>query len=183
MMRTYKTEGIIIKRINYGEADKILTIFTKEHGKIIVIAKGIRKITSRRKGNLELFNRNAYFLAKGKNFDIITEVEALGNFLSIDTSFEKLGRVYYFCEVIDRLTAERVEEQAIYHVLYDFLVFCRKISTQIKEIEKRMNEDLKNVLYILGFIDENKRNQDFDVENFIENLIEGKIKSKKIITR
>lgn len=183
LSRTYKTEGIIIKRINYGEADKILTIFTREHGKIVVIAKGIRKITSKRNGSLELFNRNFYFLARGKNFDIVTEVETLGNFLSAPTNFEKIGRIYYFCEVIDRLTAERVEEKEIYSILYNFLVFCRKTNIQVEDIEKRMNDDLKNVLYVLGFIDDNKRNQDFNVEGFIENLIEGKIKSKKMITR
>lgn len=182
MNRTYKTEGIIIKRINFGEADKILTIFTKENGKIVVIAKGIRKITSKRKGLLELFNRNNYFLAKGKNFDIITEVEALGSFLSVETNFEKLGRIYYFCEAIDRLTAERVDENEIYLILYNFLIFCRKTG-RIEDIEMRMNEELKNVLYILGFIDEAKLKQNFDVEGFIEGLIEGKIRSKKMIIR
>lgn len=183
LSRTYKTEGIIIKRINYSEADKILTIFTREHGKIVAIAKGIRKITSKRKGMLELFNRNAFFVIRGKNMDVVTEVQAIGNFQSAETSFERLGRVYYFCEAIDRLTAERVEEQEIYSILYNFLVFCRKTNIQVENIEKRMNEDLKNVLYILGFIDEAKRNQGFDVEGFIENLIEGKIRSKKMITR
>lgn len=183
MVKTYKAEGIIIKRINYGEADKILTIFTKNHGKITGIAKGIRKITSKRKGALELFNRNAFFLSYGKSLDVITEVQPIGNFASSQINLEKLGRVYYFCEVIDRLTAERVEENAIYNILYNFLVFSRKKEVDAKSLEKKMNGELKNVLYILGFIDENKRQQDFNVENFIENLIEGKIKSKKMITR
>ncbi len=178
-MKTYKTEGVIIKRINYGEADKILTIFTKHHGKITVMAKGIRKITSRKKGSLELFNNCTLFLAKGKNFDLVTETEIINNFLSRAVSFEKLGRIYYFCEVIDRLTAERVEELNVYQILIEFLESCKNFN--IAEIEKRMNEDLKKVLLRLGFIDESRMKHNFDIEMFIENLIEGKIKSKKII--
>lgn len=177
--RTYKTEGVIIKRINYGEADKILTIFTKHYGKITVIAKGIRKMTSRKKGSLELFNKCILFLARGKNFDLVTETETISNFLSRAVSFEKLGRIYYFCEVVDRLTAERVEEQNVYQILIEFLESCKNYN--VIEIEKRMNEDLKKVLLVLGFIDENRMRQNFDIEIFVENLIEGKIKSKKII--
>lgn len=177
--RAYKTEGVIIKRINYGEADKILTIFTKHYGKITVIAKGIRKMTSRKKGSLELFNQSVLYLARGKNFDIVTEVETINNFLSHKINFEKLGRIYYFCEVVDRLTAERVEEANIYQILVDYLEFCRKYN--IVEIEKRMDEDLKRVLLVLGFIDEGRVRNNFDTESFIENLMEGKIKSKKII--
>ncbi|PIZ97846.1 MAG: DNA repair protein RecO, partial [Candidatus Levybacteria bacterium CG_4_10_14_0_2_um_filter_35_8] len=58
-MNSYKTEGIVIKRRNLGEADKILTIFTKRYGKIQVKAPGIRKINSRRSPHVELLNYSA----------------------------------------------------------------------------------------------------------------------------
>jgi len=79
-MRSYKTEGIVLKRINYGEADRILTIYTKRHGKIRAIAKGVRKLTSRKAGSLELFNNVVLFLVKGKNLDIITEAQTVDLF-------------------------------------------------------------------------------------------------------
>jgi recombinational DNA repair protein (RecF pathway) len=122
-------------------------------------------------------------VARGKSMDTVTEVQAVGSFLSSPISFEKLGRVYYFCEAIDRLTAERVEEQGIYQLLYDFIVFCRRDARSTEEVAIKMNEELKKVLHVLGFIDEEKRSQHFDVEEYIENLIEGKIKSKKMITK
>ena len=56
MSRAYKTEAIIIKRRNFGEADRILTILTKNYGKIQVRAPGVRKITSRRSSHIELLN-------------------------------------------------------------------------------------------------------------------------------
>jgi len=56
-MKSYKTEGIIIKRKNFGEADRILTIFTKNKGKISIVAKGVRKINSRRAPHIELLQK------------------------------------------------------------------------------------------------------------------------------
>ncbi len=181
--KTYKTEGIIIKRINYGEADKILTIFTKNYGKIRVVAKGVRKITSKRKGILELFNRNIFHVVKGKNLDIVAEVTQIGNFANGYLNFEKIGRAYYFSEIVDRLTAERVEEQDVYGILYNFLVTSRKKEITIDELEKRMFKDLADILFILGFINEKTRNSKFDVEQFVENIIEDSIKSKKIMSK
>lgn len=178
--RTYKTEGIIIKRINYGEADKILTVFTKHYGKITLMAKGIRKITSRKKGSLGLFNQSVLYLARGKNFDIITEAQTISDFLSNKIGFDKLGRIYYFCEVIDRITAERVTEPNIYQILVGFLEFCKNFN--VGEIEKRMNEDLKRILLVLGFIDRGRLRQHFDVEMFIERLIERQLQSKRFLT-
>ena len=64
-MRTHKTEGIIIKRRNYGEADRILTVFTKYNGKIQVKATGIRRIPSRRSAHVELLNYSVLNLYKG----------------------------------------------------------------------------------------------------------------------
>jgi hypothetical protein len=136
-------------------------------------------MTSRKKGSLELFNQSVLYLARGKNFDIITETETINNFLSNKLNFDKLGRIYYFCEVIDRLTAERVEESNVYQILINFLEFCRR--SNIREIEKRMDSDLKRVLLVLGFIDEGRIKQNLDVEMFIEGLLEGKIRSKKIL--
>lgn len=169
-MRNYKTEGIIIKRINYKEADKILTVFTKELGKITVLAKGVRKLTSRKKGSLELYNRCNLYVARGKTFDIVTETEILDFFPQNKISFEKLGRIYYLTEVIDRLVPEKVPEAKIYQTLINFI-----------KIDGNLDDTLKNILLNLGFIDNLKRNAFFDVENYIENLIEKKIYSGRMM--
>ena len=67
----FKTEGIILRRRDFGEADRILTVFSLHRGKISVIAKGVRRITSRRAGNVELLNRVQMFLYPGKQFLIL----------------------------------------------------------------------------------------------------------------
>ncbi|MDQ3929945.1 MAG: DNA repair protein RecO, partial [Chloroflexota bacterium] len=59
----YKSEAVVIKRSDLGEADKILTIFTPHFGKLRVVAKGVRKVSSRLAGHVELFTRNQMLLA------------------------------------------------------------------------------------------------------------------------
>jgi DNA repair protein RecO (recombination protein O) len=75
--RVYVAEGIVLKRRNVGEADRILTVFTKKYGKIRVIAKGVRRITSRRAGHIEVFTRVILTLHSYKNMDIVTEAQAI----------------------------------------------------------------------------------------------------------
>lgn len=122
MPRTYKTEGVIIKRKNFGEADKILTIFTKQYGKLRGVAKGIRKLTSRKGGNLELFNYVAIFLAKGKNLDIITEVQAIESFPNFRKNLTKVALAYQFTQLINSFSQEALANQE----LFQLLIFCLK---------------------------------------------------------
>ena len=78
--RSYSTQAIILKRFNYGEADRILTLFTDKHGKITVIAKGVRKPQSRKRGHVELFNHIKAYIVNGKSLGILTEAETIHNF-------------------------------------------------------------------------------------------------------
>ena len=53
--RLYRTDAIILRRSDFGEADRLLTVFTPERGKLRLLAKGVRKTTSRKAGHVELF--------------------------------------------------------------------------------------------------------------------------------
>ncbi|MBE2222398.1 MAG: DNA repair protein RecO, partial [Anaerolineae bacterium] len=63
--RTLRTEAIVLKRHNFGEADRLLTLYTREFGKMKAIAKGARKPQSRKTGHVELFMRSQFLLAEG----------------------------------------------------------------------------------------------------------------------
>src|SRR5215472_14024187 len=75
--RTYRTEAIVLRRKDIGEADRILTLFTPQLGKVRAVAKGIRKPRSRKAGHLELFTCTRLLLAVGRDLDIITQAEGL----------------------------------------------------------------------------------------------------------
>lgn len=121
MARTYKTEGVVLKRINFGETDKIITLFTKHYGKIKCLAKGIRNLTSRKGGNLELFNQVIIFLAKGKNLDVITEVQLVNAFAGFRKNLVKVALAFQAIELVDRFTGENQENQLLYENLKNFL--------------------------------------------------------------
>ena len=77
--RLYRTEGIVLREMDYAEADRILTVLSPG-GKRSLIAKGIRRPTSRKVGHLGLFYRAQMLVAKGANLDIVTQAESLEEF-------------------------------------------------------------------------------------------------------
>lgn len=176
--RTYKSEGVVLKRTNFGEADKIVTVFSKHYGKTTLLAKGIRRLTSRKRGNLELFNQVAFFAYKGKGIDIVTETELLDSFFSWKKDLQKIATAYQICEMIDKLTAEGSEQEEIYDLLVTYL---RAITvTEQNGLVVLTNSFGINILKDLGFLPKNKvLPQNFNVTAYIENIIEKELKSKK----
>ena len=81
--RSFRVEAVVLRHANWGEADRILTLYTRERGKVRAIAKGIRRIRSRKAGHLEPFTRVTLQLAKGRDLFIITQAETLQAYLPI----------------------------------------------------------------------------------------------------
>lgn len=179
MNRTYKTEGIILKRSNLGETDKLLTIFSKHYGKIRAIAKGVRKITSRKAGHLELFNHVLLFLNKGRNLDILTEAQVLNSFRSWRKNLKKVVIAYYFCELVDKLTPDEQANKEVFELLK---IYLDKISTaSLPELARSFEEEL---LDCLGFgVPQAVRQKRGSLKEYIESIIEKEIASTRIIAK
>ncbi|MDO8513122.1 MAG: DNA repair protein RecO [bacterium] len=120
-MPTYKTLGIVIRRRNINEADRMLTILTEEQGKVTVVAKGVRKTLSRLGGHLELFNLVNFVLAKGRSMDIVTGavVERQRGEIAID--LDKVARASRFAELIDILVHDKEEHRKLFWLFEDCL--------------------------------------------------------------
>ncbi|OQB06037.1 MAG: DNA repair protein RecO [bacterium ADurb.Bin212] len=101
-MRRIKTRGVVIKRLNFNEADKILTIFTDNLGKIKAIAKGVRKIPSRMAGSLEPYNLIQLELHEGKSFYIVTGVELISSY-NCNGMLSGSTKAVYASEIIDKM--------------------------------------------------------------------------------
>lgn len=174
---TYKTEGIILSRKNIGEADRLLTILTKQHGKIRVIAKGVRRPMSRKRSHLELFNQVNLFLAKGRNLDIITEAEAKNDFKLWRKDLLRIGMAYHLSEVVEKLTREGEELPQVYKLLSDALLNLDRISYwQLHEYSLHFKEEL---LRDLGFLTGKKDVGDLDM--YIEQLTQSRLKTKRFL--
>ncbi len=114
--RVYRTEAVIIRRSDFGEADRLLTLITPL-GKRRVVAKGARKTTSRLAGHIELFTHASLLLAVGRNLDIITQSMILHGFDQLRGDLRRIGAAYYAAELIDRLTEEDDENRPAFELL------------------------------------------------------------------
>lgn len=119
---TYRTEGIVLRRRDFGEADRILTLVTPEHGKIRAVAKGIRRLTSKKAGHLEPFCRTMLLLAQGRDLDIISQVETLESFAQLRDTLDALLPAYYLAELVDTFVEEGSESRALYNAFVAALV-------------------------------------------------------------
>ncbi len=116
-MRNFRTEGIIVKRHNLGEADRIITVFTPQFGKISIKAAGVRKITSKRSAHIELLNQSILSLYKGSGMYVLTEVKMIEDFQDLKKDFNKIGLAYHLCELVDCLCPENQENYAVFSLL------------------------------------------------------------------
>lgn len=146
-MRNIRTEGIIIKRRNYGEADRILTVLTKDHGKLSIKATGVRKITSRRSSQTELLNHAALHLYKGNTFPVLTEAKMIEDFAPIKNDFEKVGLAYHLCELVDGLCPDNQENSKVFFLLRNFLTQLAAGEEVLEEAELQPARNSYNYLH------------------------------------
>jgi DNA repair protein RecO (recombination protein O) len=119
--RVYRTEAVVIRRSDFGEADRLLTLITPQ-GKRRVVAKGARKTTSRLAGHIELFTHTSLLLAVGRNLDIVTQSTILQGFDHLRGDLQRIGAAYYAAELIDRLTEEEDENRLAFDLLVATLI-------------------------------------------------------------
>ena len=115
--RISQTEAVVLRRSDLGEADRIVTLYTPQLGKLRAVAKGIRRPTSRLGGHLELFTHSRVLLAKGRDLDIITQAETIHSFIGLRDDLWRAALACYAAELLDRLTVERNPDLAVYDLL------------------------------------------------------------------
>jgi DNA repair protein RecO (recombination protein O) len=110
--RAFRTQAIILKRRDLGEADRLLTVLTPRHGKIEVIAKGARKATSTKTGHVELFTRADMLIHKGRELGIAVQAEMVESFLGLREDLKRGAYANYTVELLDRFTGITEDEDA-----------------------------------------------------------------------
>jgi DNA repair protein RecO (recombination protein O) len=104
----------VLRRHDFGEADRIITLYTENLGKVRAIAKGVRRPTSRLGGHLELFSRIQIMLARGRNLETVTQVDTIDPFVGIRDDLWRTSLAYYVAELLDRLTEEHSENRVLF---------------------------------------------------------------------
>lgn len=178
--RAYSTQGVVLRRRDFSDADRIITIYSKDYGKLSLLAKSVKKPKSKKRGHLEVFNRVKFSGATGRGLDIITEVETLDSFQNIRNDLRRISVAYYLAEVVDRVTKEEEINKDYYGI---FVLYLEKIKTSSSLRELRLSF-VRDTLILLGFWPQAKpmENPDSELEKVIEREVSSARIGKKILT-
>lgn len=172
--RLQSVSGIVLSSVNAGEADKRVTLFTKEKGKITVLAKGVRRPTSRKRSALEVFNVVKAYVKDVDNFGLVTEVELLGASTEIRAELKKISVAYYMCECISKVLPYGQPHPEVFVVLHRSL----KALGKTKNLKGLRLQFARDVLSLLGYINEDENIPDIDT--YFEGIVERKLGSLRI---
>lgn len=178
--RKYASEGIVLARKNYSEADRILVVYSKDYGKLHLIAKGVRKTESRKRGHIEVFSHIKFSAVHTKGLDLLTEVETLSSFEGIRNNLKKVAVAYYFMEVVGKTTREDEKNDMLFNLLALYMDKLRD-STSLKKLKSEFTE---KALIILGFWPRGKKmdNPDYTLEEVIEREMSSARVGKKLLS-
>jgi DNA repair protein RecO (recombination protein O) len=112
--RVYRTEALVLKGYNYGEADRILTLFTPHNGKLSAIAKGMRRTKSRMSGHLDLFTHSSLLVARGRQLDIVTQADTIESFRAVRDDLWRSTYCHYVAELLDGFTAPELPNYPLF---------------------------------------------------------------------
>ena len=120
-VRVYTTEAIALKRMDYGEADRIITLFTPHIGKLRVIAKGVRRSSSRMAGHLELFAHSRLQLARGRELDLVTQAATVAPLREVRDDLAKSSYAFHLAELVDAFLEDRDPHPDLFALFVDAL--------------------------------------------------------------
>ncbi len=170
-------EGIVLKRRNVGEADRILTVLTRNLGKITVKAVGVRKISSKRSSHIEPLNHATLSLYKGKGMHTLTEVVAKESFPEIKSDLQKIGFAYHLCELVDGLCPEGQENAHVFDLLHSVLSdLCGEVN-----LSERIHEFEVALLITLGYW--SSSSAQLNTSYVIESILERRLKTVRMLPK
>jgi DNA repair protein RecO (recombination protein O) len=119
--RQYHSEALTLRKFSLGEADLIVTFYTRDNGKLRAVAKGARKNSSRLVGHLEPLTQVSLSLAHGKNLDVVTQAQVMSNFPPLKDNLESITKGLYLAELVDGFGSEDQPNPALYNLALDTL--------------------------------------------------------------
>ncbi|MFA4016751.1 MAG: hypothetical protein RUDDFDWM_001862 [Candidatus Fervidibacterota bacterium] len=146
--RTYRVEGIVLRVIPYGEKDRILTIYTRQMGKLNAIAKGSRNPLTRLAPATQLFTHAHYFLAQGKTLEVVTQVRIIEVFERLRKDVEMMVVCAQCCEMLSKSVPDGEADPA----LFDDLLSALRIANKGVDADLLLAAFISRLLKRLGYM-------------------------------
>lgn len=109
-MKQFNTDGIVLSRINFGEADRIVTILTPSYGKLHLIAKGVRRIKSKLAGGIELFSVSSITFVNGRgDIGTLTSTRLISNYTHVVNDIGRVEIGYELMKLLNKITEDNTE--------------------------------------------------------------------------
>ena len=115
--RLYNTQGVILRRRDIGEADRIIVVYTREHGKRSLSARGSRKTTSKIAGQIEPYSLVNLYVALTRGLHIVSQAEALNTFPTLRSDERAVTTAGIFAELVDSMTPDEQANRDVYDLL------------------------------------------------------------------
>ncbi len=119
--RLYRLQAIVLRRRDMGEADRLLTVFTRDRGKLNLLAKGVRRTASRKAGHIEPFTYTDLLVARGASLDLVTQAETLASHRRVREDLWLSGLAYYVVELCDAFTQDEDPNALLFDLLLETL--------------------------------------------------------------
>ncbi|HXX89128.1 MAG TPA: DNA repair protein RecO [Acidimicrobiales bacterium] len=116
-MSLYRDEGVVLRTMRLGEADRIVTVMTKGQGKVRAVAKGVRRTTSKFGARLEPLSHVALLCWQGRELDIVNQAEVIDAFRAVREDLDRVAKGFTLLEVVDQLSPERHGAPRLYDML------------------------------------------------------------------
>jgi DNA repair protein RecO (recombination protein O) len=121
-IRSIRARAIVLRHADWGEADRLVTLYTQKQGKLRAIIKGARKLTSRKAGHLQPFMQVKLQLARGRELFIVSQADTLKTNLPLREDLQLTGHASYVVELLDRFVyEEEAANPALFRLLADTL--------------------------------------------------------------
>ena len=172
MRQSFNTEALVLKRSNIGEADRIVTLLTKEQGKVAAIAKGIRKITSSKRAALEPGSYINCSLLHTKSLPILTQATLLQDGGGLSGNLRTVRQLVQVLEIVDTVFVEEEIDPS----LFDLVIDIRNNVVQQKVPAKVIRQKLEQLLEELGYKDPNSAKYPTILE-YVSNIADKHMKS------
>lgn len=178
--RYYCSLAIVLSRKNYSEADRILTLLTRNYGKLKVIAKGARRIKSRKRGSIEVFSKIKFSSSKNNYLSILSETEIVYLYEPVRKSLAKTSLAFYFVEVCEKISKETQESYVLFDLLDNYLLKLES-GSNLRQLKNKFIYDL---LTKSGFWPEGTKmdNPDVVLQTILERSINSARVGKKILS-
>lgn len=151
MFIRYRTLGIILKKENRGEANQLFTIYTKDFGKLEILGKAIRKISSKLRSDIDIFYLSNIEFIQGKNYKTLTDALVIEKYENIKKNLGKLKIIYKIAEIFDRLVHGQEKDEKIWNLLFEVLKNLNEQNLRNKNQQLFFYYFLWKFLSILGY--------------------------------